>query len=201
MRNIVVMALVSILILAGVIWAGGRQAPQTGDNQNGISPTPETEVLDGWREYQDEEIGIRINHPPEMEVNEVGQEEGMVSKGVNFTLVGPSQAPATEFFDGISLRFSRIGSRGQTTKDFAQQQLDDLRNSPVFESGDQKVAPIVINNYQGFEYEVQTITPIRYIYLPAGENEVLEIVDLTRDPTGAGFEAIRDRILSDLVLM
>lgn len=163
---------------------------QTSLRTGEASPTPAAE---GWQVYQSSEHEFSIQHPSEMEISQTARD------AVEFMLLGPSQEPNTELFDGIRLTFLS-GERNQDLESFVQEQRQEQLDQPTTEEVTEKTS-VSLAGFQGFEYTVTgPFGDIRYVFLPAGEDEYLEISEAVYDPTGQGFQQTVESMYQTLMV-
>lgn len=198
-RTIVVVLIIFFLTaLAAMLYVNQREEQ---DATPGVTPTP-TQVSEAspspaenddsdWEEFESEDLGIRIEHPED--VNRELREDRVV-----FIKVGPSQEMNTEFYDGISLSLRRDQLAAQEdVEDVANNVLNDLRDMQLLEKASD-VESFRLAGRNGYRFTVTTLGRHTYMYLPAENNEYLEIVNSTVDPGDLGFEETVERMLSTL---
>ncbi len=155
------------------------------------SPSPADDDESDWEVFESEDLGIRIEHPED--VNREIREDRVV-----FVKVGPSQEMNTEFYDGISLSLRRDQlSAQESVEDVASNVLNDLRDMQLLEEASE-IESFRLAGRNGYRFTVTTLGRHTYMYLPAENNEYLEIVNSTVDPGNMGFEETVERMLSTL---
>jgi hypothetical protein len=150
----------------------------------------DVEVPSDWKTYSRTVLNFQIMYPPDMEVASV--ERG----GVNFSVWGPTQIEASEFFDGVSLTIREVSVTNNDIESFVRAQLS--RDNMNALSG--SLRQVVIDDKTSYEFVSmgELAIPTTYIYVPTSNSTALEITYVDQDPTGQGFQDIVDTMLSTL---
>lgn len=139
---------------------------------------------DVWVFYENKDIGFSIKHPDYLEPEE--QQDGSI--GIFF--LGPTQKTETEFYDGISLYFKLTPLEGKDLIDIVEENrriFVDLYGDSV-----SKISEIVVDLVSGFVFSDEKG---QYIYLGVGNNNYLEINNMTVDPGDLGYKQTASDIL------
>lgn len=141
-----------------------------------------------WPRYTSTKYGFSLEYPFDVTVTERNE-------NVSFFKKGPSQAEATEFYDGISIIISSGALQGKSLKDIAEGKIKEMQmhaeiTKPVTETS--------LNRKKGYTYTASGVGTFTEIILPKGNEEYLHITNGTIDPTKQGFVIIADKMLKSL---
>lgn len=196
-KRIVFLGVLVLLFSVGVFFKINSK-PSTPDvflNDEDKPQTPKTSeevtVSPDWLQYRSDELGISFSYPSEMDLYE--DED----KTVRLLLVGPSQAYATEMFDGIVLIFSKGVYESKTLEDHVEKISVSKREDLIYESVTD-IERKSVGKYTGYGFEEVSLGRYVNIYLPMEENMFLNISYFLEDPEGQGFEDILEEIFKSL---
>ena len=159
-------------------------------------PTPQEEAdpTADWELYTSRELGFSLKYPAEVEV-----EEDDVNKTVLFTVLGPTQAEGTEFFDGISLSVSTGSLGGKTLASFvAEDVVDESDGISEIVSGPEQVE---IAGLSGYKLRVSGLGEFDYYFFLKPDGDYLRIVNSSYDPAGRGYLETVETMLGTLKLL
>lgn len=149
-------------------------------------PTPVDRTA-GWLTYSNKKYNFSFKYRPDAKVQE--QADGTI----NLTLLGPTQKTGTEFFDGLNMTFKPGSLGGLTLKTFVDNKMKAFSAQGTVSA----TMSATIAQVAGYKFHLETIVASDYYYLPLGTTNYLEINDLTKDPSGAGFtQNVSDTLLS-----
>lgn len=149
-------------------------------------PTPNRTI--GWQLYTDTQFAFSFEYPPSAQVQTLS--DGTISVQV----WGPTQKQGAGFIDGVNLSF-RPGSLGtQTLQEYVTQKISVLSGSlQVSATSSSTLAQRI-----GYKFHVNGMLVGDYYYFPLETASYLEIIDVSKDPTSAGFIQEAQDILSTL---
>ncbi|HLL60798.1 MAG TPA: hypothetical protein VK338_03705 [Candidatus Nitrosocosmicus sp.] len=160
----------------------------------GVIPTTvSTKLADytsNWKTYKSGELRFSIKHP--QDVSDFTNPGGMVS----FSKSGPTQINGSEINDGISLRISGGSLKGQSLNEFMQKEIKGNGELQLLKP----ISQTSINNLAAYTFKLRGLGEFTYFYIPVKDNEYIEIVDSTVDPTNQGYHEIVDQMLSTFKL-
>lgn len=154
--------------------------------------TTTAEVPAGWQTHTG--TSFSIMHPSDMEINPAG------TQGVNLSMWGPTQAPNTEFFDGISMTIFPLNSGNiESLGNFVQQRMQ----RPHVNSLESHPTKTTVDGREAWTFRAMGEIDLEstYVYVSGEENTVYEIVYSAPDPTGQGFRKTVETMLSTLEII
>lgn len=201
-----IILVISLLLLLGVLayFLGFQKAPRlpffqtSKSTENSISietsttPTPLRVVVEGtedWPIYK-KESQFSFSYPSETEIKEY--DDGSIA----VTRWGPTQKEGTEFYDGLSISFRAFDSEGKTLKETADEKYLELKE--VFETSQPVVGSL--GGVSGYTFHVKGYVEANYYYIAVNPSLYLEVINATKDPSGAGFSELAEKILMTLSL-
>lgn len=152
------------------------------------TPTQIPDQTLDWKTYSTSTYLLK--YPADMEIRE---EEGSV---LALSKWGPTQKEATEFYDGISVRFQPFELPDINLTTYVDNKILEIKSGGMAEiiSGS---APVSVGNYSGLTFTSRGIGTFKYIYIQSSDKQILmEIIDGTVDPSGQGFEETINKIFS-----
>lgn len=165
-------------------------APTETPSSSTSSLSTNASVPADWKTYISERHDFSIQYPENAEFIEEDSKRG----AVKIFVTGPTQKTDTDLYDGVGLWISSGSLGGKTLKEFVEEQSRQSEELLI------PTYPITIAQMQGFAFQSRGLGESTSIYLPAGENQYLEIANFTTDPTGQGFQQQAEKILSTLKL-
>jgi len=195
-KRIVFLGVLVLLFSAGVFFKinSERSAPDVTliDEDKPQTPKASEEVVSpDWVQYRSDELGISFSYPSEMDLYEDDD------KTVRLLLVGPSQAYATEMFDGIVLIFSKGVYENPTLKEYVSELILERKSDLIYEEVSD-IKTVTVGEYSGYGFEEFSLGKFTNIFLPLEEKNYLGISYFLEDPEKQGFEEILDGILESL---
>jgi hypothetical protein len=159
-------------------------APQSTPSQ---TPIP---IPNDWENFSSETYGISVKHPKDFIVEET-------QEGVRIIKAGPTQSLGTELYDGISILFRTGPLGGLTLEKFVDSQIKEIKSQPINAEVSEK-KEVKVLELEGFSYDVSSLGDANYTFLPKGQNQYLEIINSTIDPSNLGYQKTADLIISSL---
>lgn len=157
--------------------------------QENVVPTvPREEVSADWKSYTHEGLGITLRYDPTLTMSEDETDQ------VRFYKWGPTQSGQTEMYDGIILGFRKVVFDG-TFDQYIERSIGEFREAGLG-TITRLPAPYELDGHAGQTYSVSSLGDYQLILIPTSDHELLEVSILVPDPTGAGFQAMADAILS-----
>ena len=143
----------------------------------------------GWRTFSASGVPYTFKYPKDINLIE--------EDGYHLSLWGPTQKPETEFYDGISISFSKPTKlAGQTLDEYVDKKIEYNKDL------EEIVAPkrsVNINGISGITYTASGLGTVQYIFVKVpNEDSVIEIINGTKDPTGAGYDSIATSIIDSI---
>jgi len=153
-----------------------------------VSPTLSIDQTDNWKAYSTSTYSVK--YPSDIIVQEAEASVLVLSKW------GPTQKEATEFYDGINIRFQPFEIPNVDLASYVQEKIQKIK-----EEGNAEVTSgpneIKIGRYTGLTYTSHGLGTYKYIYLQSPDKIMLmEIVDGTNDPSKQDFQQTTNKILS-----
>lgn len=185
----VVFVLLSLLIafIAGGLTVKNNEERIVKDTK---TPTVFTNSPLPWPTFTSQKFGFSIKHPLDVTVTE--REEN-----VTFFKKGPSQAEATEFYDGISIIVTTGALQGKTIKEIAEGKIKEMQMHAELTK---PLSETKIHSLPGYTYTFTGIGSFTDYILPKGKDEYIHITNGTIDPTKQGFDTTATQILSTITI-
>jgi hypothetical protein len=154
-----------------------------------LTPSPTVET---WVTYRNERLGFAMQHPPQMNVHDNGNE-------LVFVHLGPTQREGTEVYDGISLSVAReTFARGvNSLQRHAEQQLAAAQQHGTIVV---PLQPRTVAGLSGYAYTLEGLGRFTVIFVPHTMNTTLRLSYLVADPQNRGYQTMVDRMLSSLLV-
>lgn len=158
-----------------------------------VPAKPAPEATTDWKSYTNEGIGLVLRYDPTLTVSE---DE---SKQVRFYKWGPTQKGQTEMYDGIVVSFRQVAFDG-TFDQYIEKGMTEFQDAGLG-TITRPLTPYELDGRAGQTYSISSLGDFKLIFIPTGDQELLEVSILTPDPTGAGFEQLADRLLSTVKIV
>lgn len=114
---------------------------------------------------------------------------------MSFVFAGKTQQMNTEFYDGISVRFSLNSLDGRSLRSIVEEdkkEIDDVVETIS------EISETTIGDMEGYSYTVEGLGMYRKIYLAADTQRYFEITDFTTDPQNEGYDEVVRNMLNTL---
>lgn len=149
---------------------------------------PEKRALTIPKSFTSAKVGFSMKYPSEVTQSE---KDGYVT----FTQWGPTQKDQTEFYDGINILIKTGSLNGQTLTDYVNKEVENSK-----QNGDILEYPKTANiaGVSGLQYKASGLGSFTYYYVPIKNDNFLQIIDGTNDPTNVGFAKTVAVMLSTL---
>jgi hypothetical protein len=157
-----------------------------------VEPEPLTaaDETEDWLDYSNEELMFSLKYPEQMFINED------LGTYVSFQLWGPTQEPNTEFYDGVSMNFSKGSYEGALSfEDFVNSQADAEAEIAEWVS---EPKPMSLAGIYGYQLDIISMGEYTNYYLPIDDINYLLISIMTADPTNQGYKSKTAKILQTL---
>ena len=148
---------------------------------------------ENWKTYSDSTLGISIDYPSEMTVDE-GAEGPTATAGVSFMLEGPTQTQNTELFDGISVTIQR-GNYEDTLVSFVQDQIDGSRQVGTITAD---LSQATIAGEIAFTYTAETLGTHTHYFVDVENGEYIHLYYSNPDPTQVGYDQTTQDMIASL---
>lgn len=185
--QVLIIVVILAVFLGGYYLGQQRIKPTPTPPQPIITPSPSpSDETANWKTYTSTRYNFTFRYPIQAKIEEP---EGMVGLSV----WGPTQVKDTDFYDGISLRFSSGSLESKSLKFFVEEKVKQSK-----ENAEIIVNPteIKVGNLTGYTYRVRGLGEHTYIYLTPRYNTYLEIINSTVDPGNRGYQETVNQILS-----
>ena len=151
---------------------------------------PGKRVLTIPKSFTSEKIGFSMKYPSEVTQSE---KDGYIT----FTQWGPTQKDQTEFYDSINILIKSGSLNGQTLTDYVNKEVENSK-----QNGDILEYPktVILAGVSGLQYKARGLGSFTYYYVPLKNDNFLQIIDGTNDPTNLGFAKTVEVMLSTLEL-
>jgi hypothetical protein len=151
------------------------------------TPAP---IPEDWETFSSETFGISVKHPKDFTAEET-------QEGVRVLKLGPTQSLGTELYDGISILIRTGSLEGVSLEKYVDLQIQEIKDQPINAKVSEK-REVKVLELNGFSYNVSSLGEATYILLPKGQNQYLEIINSTVDPSNFGYQKTVDLIISSL---
>lgn len=142
---------------------------------------PTTQEHEDWKTYTDPESKFSIQYPSDI------TPEVLTEDQVIFQILGKTQKPDTEFYDGLFISIEKKPFRGKSLLTIVtenQKASYEIWGEPIG-----IVKEIFMGGYTGYTYDISGHT---YWYLTVDAEYYLEILNLTSDPEHVGFTTMAE---------
>ncbi|RJR26790.1 hypothetical protein C4561_03340 [candidate division WWE3 bacterium] len=153
---------------------------------------PGVPIETGWKQLNSSVYGFTILYPEDLD-------HQTTTEGERFLKVGPTQSLGTELFDGISLVIRSGYFESGTFEDLVAAKYDEIKNDQTQpQLGEKK--QISIAGKEGYIFSVSGLGEWTQTYLPKGNNEYIEIINNTVEPSNREqtYKKIVDKMLDTL---
>lgn len=173
-----------------------QQIPESSDEAMVV------DEISGWESHTVSELGLELSYPEDAIFS--ANSGNLIGIGTDYqgpSLVtiskyGPTQALDSEFFDGYSLTIVKIGLKGESLEQIAQNHIQSSTTEFGQDFVVQPIKPISVGQKQGLTYTVRGLGEYTHILLPNDEGSFILVTYSVPDPTDQGYQKIVDQILS-----
>lgn len=188
MKNKLIIAIFLIALVGAAV--AGLNSEDKNSASPQISETQKQENLGDWEKYSSRGLGVSFNYPSDFKKNDHPDGTVTVFKA------GPTQTEGTEFYDGVSINFSKNAYSGDF-KNFVESERKKRLEDPIFKNvGEAK--EVGYAGKKGYKFSVNSLGKFTLIFLPVSETKYLQISLLVEDPKALGFESTAEGILASL---
>lgn len=206
--KILIGVLVLLFLVAGGVFAYDYFKPEMREDENFPTPVPQVSTkpvvdeMSGWESHTVSELGLELSYPEDAIFS--ANSGNLIGIGTDYqgpSLVtiskyGPTQALDSEFFDGYSLTIVKIGLKGESLEQIAQNHIQSSTTEFGQDFVVQPIKPISVGQKQGLTYTVRGLGEYTHILLPNDEGSFIIVTYSVPDPTDQGYQKIVHQILS-----
>jgi len=187
----VIFALLIIIAAGFAIFSTNEQSAQQNPAATTTDPTSteQTSIPESWEVYENAQLDVAFQHPPEATV----QTEGPENRNIKVTYLGSDNATG-EISDGFTVTISSFTKSSEDSlSTFVKDRVAD--NTPAQSTSE--VATTTFRNQTAFRYRTETIGTVTHTVFAPSPDRAVDISSNITDPSDNGYQQLVDQISTD----
>jgi hypothetical protein len=141
-----------------------------------------------FKDYTHPTHGYAVKYPSDAKLSTQNTE-------LTISKLGPTQRDQSELYDGILIKINVKTTEGKTLKEVAEARVEASKELGTILK---PLEEVTINGKTGYTYRTRGLGEMTYTFLPFKDNQYLEVMDATHDPSKQGFVEIAKEIIDSI---